>query len=114
MLYYICKGERALRPFAEKFYKSMLWKNCRKAFIKYRISIDGGMCQHCGEHPGRIVHHVIWLTPENINIPEIATGFDNLEYVCFDCHEKIEDPSKQNKRYRFDAKGNLISPLFDE
>ena len=73
-----------MKEWAEKFYKGKLWKKCRTAFIKHRKDIDGGLCQKCGEKLGFIVHHIIELTPININNPEITLSWSNLQYVCKD------------------------------
>lgn len=98
------------KPFAEAFYHSKSWKDSRKAYIAYRISIDGGMCEDCHTELGYIVHHKIELTPENINDPDIALSFDNYEYVCKACHDRKDNhfikPVK--KRYKFDKYGNVI------
>lgn len=91
------------KEFARKFYSSNTWKRCRQSYIAQRIMIDGGLCEKCQKQPGKIVHHKRWLTPENINNPIIALNHDNLEYVCQDCHNKIEDAE-----YFFDATGQLI------
>lgn len=39
--------------------------------------------------PGEIVHHVIELTPENINDENITLNYSNLELVCRNCHKEI-------------------------
>lgn len=95
------------KDFAEKFYKSTAWEKCRDGFIAHRRMIDGGMCR-CGKL-GYIVHHKIKLTPENINDPMIALGWDNLEYVCKDCHDKIHHEDMHGpSRCTFDADGQPI------
>lgn len=103
-----------MQPFAEKFYKGGAWKRCRAAFIKWRISVDGGMCQVCRDRLGEMVHHIVWLTEENINDPDISLNFDNLQYVCYKCHGRIKDPKKRKSRYYFDGNGNMVVPPFEE
>lgn len=95
------------QEWAKPFYKSKRWIKCREAFIHSRITVDGGMCQICKDEPGYIVHHKVWLTPENIGDPDIALNPNNFLYVCFECHGAIEDG--QNIYY-FDDAGN-IQPL---
>ena len=73
-----------MKPWAEKFYKGKQWKKCRAAFVKHRKDIDGGFCQKCGEKTGFIVHHIIELTPQNIDEPTITLNWTNLQYVCKD------------------------------
>lgn len=76
------------RDFARVFYNSKAWKLCRKSFIAYRISVDGGMCEHCRTELGYICDHKEELTPDNINDPEITLNHDNLQYLCLACHNK--------------------------
>ena len=54
--------------------------------------------------PGEIVHHKIHLTPDNINVPEIALSWDNLELLCRDCHALAHKPEK---RYKIDEMGRV-------
>ena len=98
------------RDFAISFYHSKAWKQCRKGYISHRISIDGGMCERCHKELGYIVHHKIWLTPQNINDSDITLNWSNLEYVGEKCHSK-----EHNGKYditadglEFDENGNLI------
>ena len=64
----------------DKFYGGRKWKNCRRAYAAYRISVDGGICEECHEAPGFMVHHRIALNKININNPDIAFNFRNLFY----------------------------------
>ena len=98
------------RSIDDNFYRRPAWKKCRAAFIAYRNSIDGGMCQKCSINPGRIVHHRTHLTQETVNDPDICYGFWNLELVCLDCHNeehgfKSAAPERMTK-YAFDANGD--------
>ncbi|AFK87427.1 MULTISPECIES: HNH endonuclease signature motif containing protein [Thermoanaerobacterium] len=93
-----------MKPWAEKFYKSRAWQEVRQAYFIYRH----GICERCGR-PGEIVHHKEYLTPLNINDPNITLSFDNLELLCLDCHNK--EHSKQDSvkdGLMFDDDGNLI------
>jgi len=94
------------RAFAKKFYNSAAWKRCRVAFIAKRSAIDGGLCQRCSRDVGDIVHHVKWITPENINDPTVTLNHDNLEYVCRTCHGQIDE---QDRGYRFDEDGRVVA-----
>ena len=104
------------RSIDDSFYRRPAWRRCRAAFIKHRVSLDGGMCQRCGEQLGRIVHHRIHLTREMVDDPAIAYGFDNLELVCLDCHN-IEHGITHRSigvRYAFDPEGNpMPTPPFE-
>lgn len=100
------------RDFAWAFYHSLPWKNTRKA---YYDSVPGHLCEKClkrGRYtPGQIVHHKVHLTPENIDDPEIALSFDNLELVCRKCHA-LEHPEIYGEaptmRVVFDENGDVI------
>ena len=96
------------------FYTSKPWRITRDAYFRMRC----GQCERCmaevaagvrsieDVRPGIIVHHREELTPDNITDPAVALSFDNLELLC-DEHHNREHKAKA-KRYRFDAKGNLI------
>lgn len=105
------KGRTSMaREFAKAFYQSKQWQKCRSAYIAYRKSIDGGMCESCHEVPGYIVHHKIHLTPENINDPDISLGFGNLKYDCHACHNAEHGAATVPGliEYTFDSQGNLV------
>lgn len=99
-----------MKEYAKSFYKSDAWKNARKVVI----ARSNGLCERCLAaglyRPGHIVHHKTYITPENINNPNITLRLDNLEYICDACHNK-EHKSKGQERYRFDANGNLLPPV---
>lgn len=52
-----------------------------------------GLCERClakGLYtPGKVVHHKIHLTPENISDPRVALGWENLQLLCQDCHAAV-------------------------
>ena len=95
------------KEFAKKFYKSTAWKKCRADYIKSVY----GLCERCNK-PGYIVHHKILLTPSNINNPDVTLNWDNLEYLCLDCHNKEHnfERSKSVTRggLRFNKNGELV------
>ena len=99
-----------------QFYKSKTWQKARDAYVKKRISIDGGLCEVCGCDYGLIVHHKIWLTDENYTDPDIALNPENFRYECQSCHNREQDPSKArsaSRRYFIDDLGE-IHPLSDD
>ena len=98
-----------MKDWAERFYKGSAWQKCRESFISGRIGIDGGMCQRCRQRLGYIVHHRIELTPENIGDAGIALNHGNLEYLCFECHNREHDVFQPAARkVLFDDDGNVI------
>jgi 5-methylcytosine-specific restriction protein A len=92
------------RDFARSFYKSKAWIRCRDA---YYVS-QHGICQRC-HGAGLIVHHIIELTPENINDPSVTLNWDNLELLCLECHNMEHgDVEVVQQGLAFDADGNLM------
>lgn len=98
------------KEWAKAFYHSKAWLKCRESYINQRISIDGGMCEKCGNELGYIVHHIIELTQANINDATISLNTDNLRYDCKKCHD--EEDNHFIKRVvqgcAFDSEGNPI------
>ena len=93
----------------KEFYKSRAWRRARAGYISMRMAIDGGTCEVCGEEPGRIVHHTVWLDDENCNDPAISLNFDLLKYECQTCHNKEIDPRKGGMgRVLYGANGEII------
>ena len=98
------------KEFAKPFYNSKQWINCRKSFISYRITIDGGMCEHCKESLGYIVDHIEELTPDNLNDPNISLSHNNFQYLCIECHNRKTFGSGEVVRegLMFDDNGELV------
>lgn len=96
------------KEFAKAFYHSKAWQRCRASFIAERITIDGGMCEHCKERPGYIVDHKKELTPENINDLEVTLNEENFQYLCLTCHNK--KTFSKNDYILFDEDGQPIPP----
>lgn len=96
----------AMKDFAENFYKSRVWQNNRAAYAKSAH----GLCEDCLELgeivPGDIVHHMVELTPENINDPEIAMAWSNLRLVCRD-HHRMRHKVTGNRRYAVGPGGSI-------
>ena len=93
------------KPFSAAFYKSPAWLATRAAYIKS----TSGLCEDCLARgvltPAEIVHHVIPLTPENINDPSVTLSFKNLRAVCRECHAK--EHGARLKRYKLDELGRV-------
>lgn len=95
-------------PFAKKLYASKAWKQCRDAYKAYRH----GICERCGA-PGDEVHHKTYLTPANINDPEIVFGWNNLELLCRSCHIEEHEKHKTLKHGR-PAREADLRIMFDD
>ncbi|MGX5485228.1 HNH endonuclease [Bacillus cereus] len=95
------------KEFAKKFYKSIYWKECRLAYIATRID---GMCEHCKDVPGYIVDHIIEITPQNIDNPDIILNYENLQYLCLPCHntKTFGKAVLIREDVMFDENGDLI------
>lgn len=92
-----------MRDFAKQFYNSPQWKRVRKLYVsKHPLCED---CLERGEiNPTEIVHHIIELTPKNINDVNITLNEENLRGVCRTCHGK----EHTRRRYKVDEAGRLI------
>lgn len=93
-----------MQEFARKFYLSKAWRNTRDYIFKR----DMGLCVRCGR-AGKIVHHKIHLTPQNINDLAITLSEDNLELLCRECHAiEHEGQLPTAAGLMFDSEGNLV------
>lgn len=82
---------------ANKFYHSKLWKNVRREVLRRDLYTCRDCYQRCTE-----VHHVVPLTPENINDYSISLNPDNLVSLCWSCHDKT------TKGYTGDIANDLV------
>jgi 5-methylcytosine-specific restriction endonuclease McrA len=93
-----------MKPYAEEFYKSKAWKQCREAYARSK----GGLCEKClkdGRYTaGEIVHHKVHLSPENITDPNVSLNWDNLELLCRLHHAEAHG---REKRYKVDEAGRV-------
>ena len=93
-----------MKAFAKDFYASKSWRDTRE----YIFRRDAGLCVRCGK-PGEIVHHKIYLTPQNIDNPYIALHEENLETLCRECHAiEHEGELPTARELVFDSEGNLV------
>lgn len=90
-----------------EFYRRKVWRACRDS---YMIQV-GGLCERCKAKgiltPAAIVHHKIYLSPENYKDESIALNFDNLEALCQNCHNAEHFKKETAKRWRVEE-GRLI------
>ena len=95
-----------MQKWAESFYKSTAWKNCRNSYVK---SV-GGLCEDCYKKgivkAAEEVHHIKHLTKQNINDPNVSLAWSNLVALCHDCHMKRHYP--HTMRYKIDEYGRVI------
>ena len=93
-------------PKRQVYDRKSVWNQCKQAvYIR-----QGGICNHCHKKPIEHTHHIIELTEENYQDPLIAYGLDNLEGLCFDCHNAETNPSESIREdVRFNDQGDLVS-----
>ena len=94
-------------PEALAFYGSQRWKKCRAKYLKLHP-----ICERCDKQ-GIItkadhVHHVVPLEVGTYNDPMVSLNFENLEALCFNCHNAEHHKNKDCRDgLFFDAAGNL-------
>lgn len=95
-----------MQEFAKRFYKSKAWQRVRDKVWRR----DKGLCQWCLWkgiiREGVEVHHIIELTPENINDTSISLNEDNLITLCRECHGSTK--RDRGERYTVDELGRVI------
>ena len=108
-----CCGDVMAERFADQFYGSYAWQQCRRAYKEAK----GRLCERClakglinpGSRQNPLqVHHKIHLTEENLMDPTISLNWDNLELLCQQCHlEEHADDHQNTKRWRVDENGRV-------
>ena len=86
----------------ERFYKSDEWHLARAI----KIANQNGLRENCGK-PGNEVHHIIHLTINNVDDPNVSLNQNNLKLLCTDCHNKEHHRFGRFDSYYFDANGDL-------
>lgn len=70
-----------MKDYARAFYNSTAWRTTQATYMASRHYI----CERCA-NIARIVHHIKYITPQNIYDPSITLEWSNLEALCIDCH----------------------------
>ena len=96
-----------MQEYAKTFYKSAAWKHTRAAYLK---SV-GGLCERCRAKglivPAEIIHHKVYISPDNITDTSVTLDWANLEAVCRGCH--AEEHTGVIKRFEVDALGRVTT-----
>jgi 5-methylcytosine-specific restriction endonuclease McrA len=93
-----------MKDYARSFYKGKAWRNTQAAYMGSQHYI----CERCGDM-AKIVHHKTYITPENINDPNITLSWSNLEALCQDCHTRQHLAGEIcAEGLSFNSKGELI------
>ncbi len=97
---------RIAKEYAKEFYRSHAWRTARAEALRR----DTYTCHDCD---GRAtdVHHIVELTPANINNRRIAFDLHNLMSLCHDCHTaRTKGAGDLPEGFTFDAFGQPIPP----
>lgn len=97
------------KEFSRAFYKSKAWKDTRE----YIFNRDKGLCQDCLDRGivtiGKEVHHIKYLTADNMNDTNITLGASNLRLLCKECHHNRHNSKAITKNgLVFNEYGELI------
>lgn len=86
------------RCWQKKFYKSTAWKLIRIVVMKRDLNI----CQECDSLilEKAVVHHIEEITMDNYLDENVTLNVDNLETLCFKCHNKVHFLLKKGIRMR--------------
>jgi hypothetical protein len=87
----------------QAFYNSDKWQRFTKLLRMERMQPDGSIiCTDCGKRIVKaydcIAHHVIELDDNNVDDASVALNPDNIELLCFSCH------NKRHKRFGYNGK----------
>jgi len=95
-----------MKEYAESFYKSQKWQDCRDSYMK---SV-GCMCERCASKgimtPAEIVHHIKHINVKTIKDPNITLNYDNLMAVCRKCHAELH--GQKMRRFTILEDGTVI------
>ena len=92
-------------PEIAKKYRSKRWQKLRHFKL-----IQNPLCERCLQrgyyNAAKIIHHKEYVTDLNYEDDNVFFNIDNLESLCFDCHQKEHFGAK--KEYTFNANGDVI------
>lgn len=82
---------------------------------KVRVNADSVippcMCERCFKRgeltAAKVVHHITWLDPSNIDDPHVTLAFSNFMRLCQDCHAAVH-AGEDEARVMFDENGNVV------
>ncbi len=96
------------RDFSKRFYDSKAWKDLARLIREKKHFV----CDKCGRPGAHQVHHIIELTPDNINNPSISLNPRNLMLLCNDCHNRLHHRFEQgssSRTYSYDSEGHVVA-----
>ncbi len=82
------------KEWSKSFYNSAEWKLQRAAVLKRDryLCTEPGCCRTAEE-----VHHVVELTEQNVDDPNISLALSNLRSLCSSCHKRITKRMKRKE-----------------
>lgn len=94
--------------FSLAFYTSKAWRSVRREVMRR----DSYTCRDCSSRAEEC-HHIIPLTPSNIDDYSISLNPDNLVGLCHTCHTRITKGYTGDvaAEYSFDDDGNVIQVI---
>jgi len=102
-----CNNKTMAKTYAQKFYNSKKWMNFRQMYLS-----EHPYCERCKQAglivPAEHVHHIIYITPENISNPYITLNAENVEALCQACHNREHHGNADlDDELMFDENGNI-------
>lgn len=93
------------KPYAKAFYNSRAWRDARQLALHR----DRYTCAYCAKRAEE-VHHIIELSPENINDVNVTLNLDNLMSLCHNCHNRVThgNGGDVQEGYCFDENGFVV------
>lgn len=92
-------------PEIAKKYNCKRWRDLRKQKL-----LMNPTCERCAKkgkiNSAYIIHHKDYVTDLNYNDDEVFYNINNLESLCFECHN-VEHFGE--REYSFDENGDLIT-----
>jgi len=93
------------QEYAKDFYLSTTWRAVSNAYRVNKVYT----CEECRAY-GYVVHHIKYITPQNIDDPDVTLNENNLMLLCNECHNRIHHRRSGGSvadGYRFTADGDL-------
>ena len=86
----------------KQLYNSKEFRKLRQILIDEQLQKNGEViCNHCKQPVNNtweiICHHITQVDMTNLNNPEITLNQNNLELICFDCHQR------EHKRFGYES-----------
>lgn len=79
---------RVIPAWKRRFYRSKAWREVRQAVIDRQFNICADCLANGDLSPIDEVHHLTFLTEENVGDPNVSLNPDNCVGLCTNCHNK--------------------------